>query len=594
MNTYTYDKAGNQVTSTDPDNDTTTTTYDALDRQSTVKTPDGGVTTYVYDNDGRLYVLVDPVGNRTTFLYDSLGRQTTQISPSVNSGSGVTSTTQYDADGEVTQTTDANGRVITYSYDSRGDQTGESWLSSGSAIYIATYTYDAAKEMTGAADNNSLLTIAYDNDGRVGTIATSGSGTGPADGDPDLRLRPVGRRDKHQGQPQRQRLPGPGDHDLRLRPCAAADDDHAVVRRHGRPAGGQHLRPGRPAHRAGPATVGGGSTVGQHDLRLRRRQRHDRRSTISARASRRTSRSRHEISESFDPAAPGRHADGHRREQQHVDTYSYDASGQVTGSTGGSNDSYSYDLNGNPNATGYTTGAGNELTNSPGVTYTYDNDGNIITATTTSGTTTYTYDYENRLTSVDQHGTVIATYIYDALGRRIEIEDSGTQTWTVYNGTSADANPYADFTSSGAVSDALPVRPGGGRDPGPDELQRHDGVVPDRPARLGAVHRRTRRGTILDEIIYDAFGNITNQTGSSYADRFMFAGMQYDATTGLYYDHARYYDAAIGRFVSQDPKGFAAGDTNLYRYVSNEPLTSVDTTGETDDEGIMVIVNVRL
>ena len=66
-----------------------------------------------------------------------------------------------------------------------------------------------------------------------------------------------------------------------------------------------------------------------------------------------------------------------------------------------SNNSYSYDLNGNRNSTGYTTGAGNEMTNSPGVTYTYDNDGNMITATTSSGTTTYTYDYENRLTNVD-------------------------------------------------------------------------------------------------------------------------------------------------------------------------------------------------
>ena len=53
--------------------------------------------------------------------------------------------------------------------------------------------------------------------------------------------------------------------------------------------------------------------------------------------------------------------------------------------------------------------------------------------------------------------------------------------------------------------------------------------------------------------------------------RLMFAGMEYDSTTGLYYDHARYYDAAIGRFVSQDPMGFAAGDTNLYRYVGNDP-----------------------
>ena len=89
------------------------------------------------------------------------------------------------------------------------------------------------------------------------------------------------------------------------------------------------------------------------------------------------------------------------------------------------------------------------MTNSPGVTYTYDNDGNMITATTTSGTTTYTYDYENRLTNVEIDGTMAATYTYDALGRRIGIDDSGTQTWTVYNGKSADANPYADFNSSG-------------------------------------------------------------------------------------------------------------------------------------------------
>jgi hypothetical protein len=43
------------------------------------------------------------------------------------------------------------------------------------------------------------------------------------------------------------------------------------------------------------------------------------------------------------------------------------------------------------------------------------------------------------------------TYTYDALGRRISIEDSGTNTWTVYNGTSVNANRYADVTSSGAL-----------------------------------------------------------------------------------------------------------------------------------------------
>jgi RHS repeat-associated protein len=93
------------------------------------------------------------------------------------------------------------------------------------------------------------------------------------------------------------------------------------------------------------------------------------------------------------------------------------------------------------------------------------------------------------------------------------------------------------------------------------------------------VQIRNSSGTDIDDIVYDPFGNITTQTNASNGDRFMFAGMQYDSTTGLYYDHARYYDASIGRFVSQDPKGFSAGDTNLYRYVSNEPTDQVDLTG---------------
>ena len=89
-------------------------------------------------------------------------------------------------------------------------------------------------------------------------------------------------------------------------------------------------------------------------------------------------------------------------------------------------------------------------------------------------------------------------------------------------------------------------------------------------------------GGVLDHVTYDSFGNITSQTNSTYADRFLFAGMEYDSTTGLYYDHARYYDSVTGRFVSQDPMGFEAGDTNLYRYVKNQPTNSVDPSGKAE------------
>ena len=39
------------------------------------------------------------------------------------------------------------------------------------------------------------------------------------------------------------------------------------------------------------------------------------------------------------------------------------------------------------------------------------------------------------------------------------------------------------------------------------------------------------------------------------------------------------YDATLGRFISQDPIGFRAGDQNLYRYVRNRVTTSVDPLG---------------
>ena len=55
--------------------------------------------------------------------------------------------------------------------------------------------------------------------------------------------------------------------------------------------------------------------------------------------------------------------------------------------------------------------------------------------------------------------------------------------------------------------------------------------------------------------------------------------------TGQYNYRARVYDAAIGRFTSQDPTGFGGEDMNLYRYCTNAPTDSVDPTGKQDTNG---------
>jgi hypothetical protein len=48
----------------------------------------------------------------------------------------------------------------------------------------------------------------------------------------------------------------------------------------------------------------------------------------------------------------------------------------------------------------------------------------------------------------------------------------------------------------------------------------------------------------------------------------------------LYSYRARWYDPQAGRFLCEDPLSFTAGDTNLYRYVFNNPTTLTDPTGE--------------
>lgn len=57
-----------------------------------------------------------------------------------------------------------------------------------------------------------------------------------------------------------------------------------------------------------------------------------------------------------------------------------------------------------------------------------------------------------------------------------------------------------------------------------------------------------------------------------------FTGKEWDPETGLYYYRARYDDPTTGRFLSEDPVGFAAS-TNHYVYVQNNPVLFTDPTG---------------
>ena len=82
-------------------------------------------------------------------------------------------------------------------------------------------------------------------------------------------------------------------------------------------------------------------------------------------------------------------------------------------------------------------------------------------------------------------------------------------------------------------------------------------------------------GAITSSTTYDSFGNATSNIATTYR----YTGREYDADTGLYYYRNRWYDPEIGRFISEDPIGFAGGDVNLYGYVGNNPHGYIDPFG---------------
>ena len=107
---------------------------------------------------------------------------------------------------------------------------------------------------------------------------------------------------------------------------------------------------------------------------------------------------------------------------------------------------------------------------------------------------------------------------------------------------------------------------------------------------LGSIRLVTdAAGAVVNSYDYDAYGNfeaISETVVSPYA----YTGREYDGESGLHYYRARYYDPQTGRFLQEDPLGFAAGDANLYRYVFNNPVNLTDPGGRAVAVVVPVVV----
>jgi RHS repeat-associated protein len=247
-------------------------------------------------------------------------------------------------------------------------------------------------------------------------------------------------------------------------------------------------------------------------------------------------------------------------------------------------------------------GSGNIFIPPQSVSPTHDDDGNLLT----DGRFTYTWDAENRLASVETHGSEAVTgkvkleFAYDYLGRRIQKK---TYPWIpgpapgygapvvqkfVYDGW----NPVATFSGSDALVQAYAwgIDLSGG-------LQGAGGVggllmvhdVSDSETYAPAfdgngnvvamVVLGAAGGVVAAEYEYDGFGRTLVSSGD-FAERnpFGFSTKVTDRDTGLVYYGFRYYDPVTGRWPSRDPIE-EEGGINLYGFVGNDAVNGWDYLG---------------
>ena len=265
--------------------------------------------------------------------------------------------------------------------------------------------------------------------------------------------------------------------------------------------------------------------------------------------------------------------------------YTYDNNSRLTGA---GTDDFNYDWVGNrvnppasPNPMVYN--AADQLTSWPGRhTYDYLGTGSLYHQYDSTGQTvqeTYTYTAANLLESVVHAGIGTSSMTWDPDSNRIAFtssEDSG-MTKFVYDTTAGIPAVIEEVLPS--TSSVYYVREPNGaliaRIAGENTSYYHFDA-------LGSTKLLTdSAGTVTDTFTYDAWGSLTNRTGTTpqpyqYVGQLGYYTDYQDTNLSLLQLGVRFYDPALGSFTQVDP---IAEDIHLYTYVGDRPTYRTDPSG---------------
>jgi RHS repeat-associated protein len=274
------------------------------------------------------------------------------------------------------------------------------------------------------------------------------------------------------------------------------------------------------------------------------------------------------------------------------------ASNDLTGIT--------YDAAGNLTVLGRYNGAGAVIDN---LAYGYGAGSNRLSSVTDyAGATAETFDAENGTFAYDANGNVtaapqpygISAATYDHRNLPLSITANGATTLYHYN---VDGQRYSRRPSTGG-SDVY-IKEG----PATLAVVTVDGVltpyawhfnllagdqvigrVPHTGNRryyhrdmLGSTRAVVEGATVVESYDYDPFGLLLPHRVLAGPTREGYTGKEQDPQTGLHYYGARYYMAALGRWMNVDPPADSFPSWSPYNYVLGDPVGTNDPTGMTPD-----------